>query len=191
MQRRPRVRARGYLWARPCAGHEACRHARGPNPHMFATSRGLYPLLILIALVPGLLSWWSGHRLARRVNDPALPELLAAHQRRHTAMLVGAMTVIGVVAGIGGVSVTALVMVASMVVTTRPASRRHTRSGAHSMRKRGPSARYVVFFERCSGCSGSGFCGNTARCCRDRGTAGLAHRRCTGHRARILEHPLR
>lgn len=84
---------------------------------MFATSRGLYPLLILIALVPGFLSWWSGHRLARRVNDPALPELLAAHQRRHTAMLVGTLTVIGVVAGIGGVSVTALVMVASMVVT--------------------------------------------------------------------------
>ena len=47
-------------------------------------------LLALIAL-PGAVSWWSGRRLARRVDDPALPELLAAHGRLNGVMLIVAI----------------------------------------------------------------------------------------------------
>ena len=54
---------------------------------MFMSPRNSYALLALIALLPGAVSWWSGRRLARLADDPALPELLAAHGRRNGAML--------------------------------------------------------------------------------------------------------
>lgn len=39
-------------------------------------------LVALIALVPGVVVWWTGRRIAGRTNDPALPELLWAHRQR-------------------------------------------------------------------------------------------------------------
>ena len=54
---------------------------------MFMSTRNSYVLLALIALLPGAVSWWSGRRLARLADDPALPELLAARGRRNGAML--------------------------------------------------------------------------------------------------------
>jgi Zn-dependent protease with chaperone function len=53
---------------------------------MFVSPRSVYLVVVLIALVPGVISWWSGRRLARRADEPALPELLAAHRRRNGAM---------------------------------------------------------------------------------------------------------
>ena len=41
----------------------------------------------LLALVPCLLSWWSGTELARRLDDPVLPERFMAHQRRNGILL--------------------------------------------------------------------------------------------------------
>ncbi len=55
-------------------------------------------LLALMALLPGAISWWSGRRLARLADDPALPELLAAHGRRSGAVLVIVMIGLGCVA---------------------------------------------------------------------------------------------
>jgi Zn-dependent protease with chaperone function len=60
---------------------------------MFGSPRSIYLVVVLIALVPGVISWWSGRRLARRADDPALPELLAAHRRRNGAMFGVAMVV--------------------------------------------------------------------------------------------------
>ncbi len=54
---------------------------------MFTGLQDSYVLLALIALMPGAVSWWSGRRLARLVDDPALPELFAAHTRRNRAVL--------------------------------------------------------------------------------------------------------
>ena len=65
---------------------------------MFTGLRDSYALLTLIALLPGAISWWSGRRLARLVDDPALPELLAAHEKHNGWMLVIAMAVFGVIA---------------------------------------------------------------------------------------------
>jgi hypothetical protein len=41
-----------------------------------------------IALLPAILSWWSGRRLAKRADDPALPERLHASRRVHGMILV-------------------------------------------------------------------------------------------------------
>ena len=60
---------------------------------MFASPRNVYLVVVLIALVPGVVSWWSGRRLARRADDPALPEQLAAHRRRNGAMFGVALVV--------------------------------------------------------------------------------------------------
>ncbi len=53
---------------------------------MFATLRSVHLVVVLIALLPGAVSWWSGRRLARHTDDPALPERLAAHRRRNGVM---------------------------------------------------------------------------------------------------------
>ena len=65
---------------------------------MFTSLRDAYVLLALIALLPGAVSWWSGRRLARLVDDPALPELFAAHGQRNGVVLVIAMVGLGFVA---------------------------------------------------------------------------------------------
>jgi Zn-dependent protease with chaperone function len=67
---------------------------------MLKNPRNFYVLLALIALLPGAVSWWSGRRLARLADDPALPELLAAHGRRNGAMLFIAMVGVGCVASL-------------------------------------------------------------------------------------------
>ena len=65
---------------------------------MLTSSWQSFVLLALIALLPGASSWWSGRRLARLADDPALPELLAAHGRRSGAVLGVAMIGLGCVA---------------------------------------------------------------------------------------------
>jgi Zn-dependent protease with chaperone function len=82
-------------------GHVACGllHTRLPAL-MFTSSRNSYVLLALIALLPGAVSWWSGRRLARLADDPAMPELLAAHGRRNAAVLFIAMVGLGCVASL-------------------------------------------------------------------------------------------
>jgi Zn-dependent protease with chaperone function len=40
-------------------------------------------LIALIALLPAVICWWSGRRLARHLDDPLLPERLLAHRRRN------------------------------------------------------------------------------------------------------------
>ena len=37
---------------------------------------------LTIALIPALLQWWSGRAFVRAIDDPTLPERLAANQRR-------------------------------------------------------------------------------------------------------------
>ena len=45
-------------------------------------------LLVSIATLPAIISWWSGRRLAGMLDDPILPERLVAHQRRNGAVLI-------------------------------------------------------------------------------------------------------
>lgn len=39
-------------------------------------------ILFLIALLPGLASWWTGKRLLARRDDPAIAERLLDHNAR-------------------------------------------------------------------------------------------------------------
>jgi Zn-dependent protease with chaperone function len=50
-------------------------------------------LALLCTLAPVLLAWWTGGRLARAADDPLLPELLLARQRRVTQAVVAAVLV--------------------------------------------------------------------------------------------------
>jgi Zn-dependent protease with chaperone function len=44
-------------------------------------------LAVLVALAPGLHSWWTGRALLARVNDPAFPELLLARFQRRVQVI--------------------------------------------------------------------------------------------------------
>ena len=54
---------------------------------MFAGLDHSFTFATLIALLPCLLSWWSGTQLAQRKDDPVLPERFMAHQRRNGMLL--------------------------------------------------------------------------------------------------------
>jgi Zn-dependent protease with chaperone function len=54
---------------------------------MFSGPDHSFTAATLLALVPCLLSWWSGTELARRLDDPVLPERFMAHQRRNAVLL--------------------------------------------------------------------------------------------------------
>jgi hypothetical protein len=82
---------------------------------MFTSLRDSYALLALIALLPGAISWWSGRRLARLADDPALPELFAAHGRRNGGMLFIAIVALAFVASWTFAAVAALLLVAGLI----------------------------------------------------------------------------
>ena len=53
-------------------------------------------IVALLAFVPGLLRWWWGRSLARFIDDPLLPERLAAHGRRVTMAVAFGGALVGV-----------------------------------------------------------------------------------------------
>ena len=57
---------------------------------MFSGLDHSFTFATLIALLPCLLSWWSGTQLAQRKDDPVLPERFMAHQRRNGMLLAAA-----------------------------------------------------------------------------------------------------
>lgn len=60
----------------------------------------LGPVLVaLIAIAPGAFTWWTGRSLARRTDDPALPELLMARQQR---LIIVSATVLALTIVLGG-----------------------------------------------------------------------------------------
>src|SRR5206468_7596469 len=52
-------------------------------------------VVILVALLPGVISWWLGRGLTRNLADPALPEVLAGHRRRNGVLFAFAMVACG------------------------------------------------------------------------------------------------
>ena len=62
---------------------------------MFSGLDHSFTFATLIALLPCLLSWWSGTQLAQRVDDPVLPERFMAHQRRNGMLLAAAIRRLG------------------------------------------------------------------------------------------------
>src|SRR5262245_49209752 len=59
-------------------------------------------LAVLVALAPGLFHWWSARPLQRAIDDPVLPERLLNLQRRSSAILISAIMVLLVLAGMAG-----------------------------------------------------------------------------------------
>ena len=79
-------------------------------------------VLISIALAPGVVSWWEGRGLRKRLNDPTLPERLhAARVRRGTVF--GAAFVLLAVASFDGLLWSLPLMVVSMLAAAYPLRR--------------------------------------------------------------------
>jgi Zn-dependent protease with chaperone function len=55
-------------------------------------------LLALVALTPGLRTWWSGRRLAAQLDDPAFPERLHSSQRLNGIVLAFCAVLLAVLA---------------------------------------------------------------------------------------------
>jgi Zn-dependent protease with chaperone function len=70
-------------------------------------------LLALIAILPGLTSWWFGRRLRTLADDPILPERLTSYQRRNGFVLVLAAGTITVLSSASLVWTLPLVFVAT------------------------------------------------------------------------------
>lgn len=56
-------------------------------------------LALALALAPAALCWWSGRQLARRLDDPALPELLLAQNQRLLKVTTGGFILLAFFAG--------------------------------------------------------------------------------------------
>jgi Zn-dependent protease with chaperone function len=77
-------------------------------------------VLLCVALVPACVSWWSGRRLRRRLDDAAFPERLQAHRR---TVLITSFVAGGVAVGMtpaGGVPVTIAVLLLALSVAAYP-----------------------------------------------------------------------
>ena len=79
------------------------------NPHL------AYLVVVAIALVPGAISWFLGHRLIRRLSDPALPELLAGHRRRIGAIFGAGMAGLSAVAVMSGHNVALAIVMGFLI----------------------------------------------------------------------------
>jgi heat shock protein HtpX len=79
-------------------------------------------VLIVIALAPGVVSWWQGRELRKRLDDPTLPERLhAARVRRGTVF--GASLVLLGIASIDALVWSLPLMVGSALVAAYPLRR--------------------------------------------------------------------
>ncbi len=58
-------------------------------------------IVALVSVTPGIAAWWTGRRLTRFTDDPALPELLFARQQRLTLIVATALAVTLVFGGNG------------------------------------------------------------------------------------------
>ena len=90
---------------------------------MFTNLRDAYALIALVALLPGAVSWWSGRRLARRVDDPALPELFAAHGRRTRGMLFVSIVTITLLASWAALALAIPILFAGIIAAAYPLRR--------------------------------------------------------------------
>jgi Zn-dependent protease with chaperone function len=85
----------------PCGMRSAARSNDGrppccTDPTPLRSRKGSVPNFavdVALALVPGLFAAWSGIRLVRHLDDPSLPDFLAAHRNRVAAVF--ALVVVG------------------------------------------------------------------------------------------------
>src|SRR5215831_11142815 len=60
----------------------------------------IYRVLVAFAAVlPGLVAWWTGRRLERSLEDPALPELLLARRQRVNGITATSLAIILILGG--------------------------------------------------------------------------------------------
>ncbi|HEX6048920.1 MAG TPA: hypothetical protein VFZ21_06620, partial [Gemmatimonadaceae bacterium] len=85
-------------------------------PSMLGVSTARIVLTALLATLPALLAWWSGRRLMRRGEDPALPELLDSRRRttiRAVAVAVALMIVFATSDAAWGIPLLIVLLLAS------------------------------------------------------------------------------
>lgn len=57
------------------------------------------PLIVLVALAPALVAWWTGRGILARADDPALPEMLLERRRRMSKITLVGAVVLAILAG--------------------------------------------------------------------------------------------
>ncbi len=78
--------------------------------------------VVLVALAPGVASWWSGRRLEGATNDPALPELLLARSQRIVPIIATALALL-IVFGGGHLYLGLTIVCASLLASGYPLRR--------------------------------------------------------------------
>ena len=73
------------------------------------------PLIILVAVAPALIAWWTGRGLLARADDPALPELLLDRQRRLSVIAFGGAVLLAVLFAADALWALALLWIALLV----------------------------------------------------------------------------
>lgn len=80
-------------------------------------------VLLVLCLLPGAMRWWSAKSLIPLLNDPVLPERLAAHRRRNLIGLWFALVAVVVLGGIRDLIWTLPVIVGGRLVAGYPLRR--------------------------------------------------------------------
>jgi Zn-dependent protease with chaperone function len=70
-----------------------------PIPSVAEAPAGRIVLAMLLAMIPALVAWWTGRRLLRNGEDPALPELLDSRRRTTIKAVAVALALMIVFAG--------------------------------------------------------------------------------------------
>lgn len=97
-------------------------HALRKPSALLLHTPGSVLLIVFIALLPALVSWWDGRAFKRRLDDPTLPERLhAARVRRGSTF--GAALVLLAVASIDALTWSLPLMLAAMLVAAYPLRR--------------------------------------------------------------------
>jgi hypothetical protein len=81
----------------------------------------LWSFLALLAAAPAVYAWWTGRAIRKAIDDPALPELLLARQRRLVQVTLVAIIVSALVSAPTGFAILVLLLVVVANYPTRRA----------------------------------------------------------------------
>src|SRR5687768_11135154 len=81
----------------------------------------LWGFITLLAAAPAAYAWWTGRAIRRSLDDPALPELLLAQQRKLVQVTLVAVITSALVSAPTGFSILVLLLVVAAHYPTRRA----------------------------------------------------------------------
>src|SRR5687767_11494669 len=81
----------------------------------------LRSFIALLAVAPAVYAWWTGRAIRKAIDDPALPELLLAQQRRLVMVTLVAIMSSALMSAPTGFSILVLLLVVAAHYPTRRA----------------------------------------------------------------------